>query len=170
MSGKELDFVTEVHDYRGISVIGAYKYLPELKWGLVAEQDRNESFKAVGDMALTFLILLVISSLLVAGTAYYLTARNLKPLHTLKSTIERIRGGDLTVRFPVTKTDEIGLTGRVFNDMLDKLQETQKTLEGKVEASDQELVRAYDQLQIRHQEVKLARGEIVEDREALRHG
>lgn len=161
MRGEELDFVAEVKDYRGIQVMGAYKFLPDLHWGLVAEQDRGETFRPVGEMAITFLFLLLASSVIVAGSAYYLTARNLKPLHLLKSTIEKIRGGDLTVRFPVTKTDEIGLTGRVFNDMLDKLQETQKTLEGKIEASDKELVRAYDQLHNRHEELKKAQERLL---------
>ena len=160
-SGDELDFVAENDDYRGVAVMGAYKLLPRLNWGLVVEQDRGESFKPVADMALTFLVLLVISSFLVASTAYYLTARNLRPLYTLRSTIEKIRGGDLTIRFPVTKDDEIGLTGAVFNEMLDKLQETQKSLEGKVEASDKELVRAYDQLQNRHAELQKAQERLL---------
>ncbi|OEU50540.1 MAG: hypothetical protein BA862_13705 [Desulfobulbaceae bacterium S3730MH12] len=69
------------------------------------------------------------------------------PLKTLAAATERVAGGDLTVRCPVTTSDEVGLLADSFNTMVGRLQlakDQQKryaeTLEFEVERRNIELI------------------------------
>lgn len=161
ISGKQELFVGEFTDYRNIPVLGAYYYIDHFRWGLVAEQDVEEAFAPAVRLAQTMVLVILLSSLLVAVIAYLLTSSTLSPLSTLQQTIEKIADGDLDVRFPVRRRDEIGVTGEVFNKMLEQLQAVQQQLEKKVEASDRKLIKAYQELQIRHDELKQAQDRLL---------
>jgi len=104
LSGEEESFVGEFIDYRGIPVLGAYYYLPELGWGLVAEQDVEEAFAPAHNLNRAILLTVLLSSLVVAVLAYIISSNILRPLGILKQTIERIREGELDVRFPVERS------------------------------------------------------------------
>lgn len=161
ISGEEQQFVGEVIDYRGIPVLGAYYFLSEFGWGLVAEQDTEEAFRPLHRLSQTLFTWIILSSIFVAIIAFVLTSNNLKPLAILKRTIERIREGDLDTRFPLKRSDEISDTGAVFNDMLEKLQAAQETLQGKIVAADKKLVTAHEELQVRHEELKQAQERLL---------
>ena len=161
LSGEESSFVGEFIDYRGIPVLGAYYYFPELGWGLVVEQDVEEAFAPARQLNVTVLILVAISSILVAGIAYRLTAGNLRPLGTLKTAIDKILEGDLSVRFPVRGQDEIGVIGGVFNKMLEQLASAQQMLEKRVEAANHDLMVAHKELQKRHKELRRAHARLL---------
>lgn len=160
-SGGEESFVGEFVDYRGIQVLGAYYHFKDLGWGLIAEQDVEEAFAPAYETNRSILLLVLISSMVAAVAAYFLTARNLQPLRALKWTIQRIRRGELDVRFPVRQHDEIGITGEVFNRMLEQLQAAQEQLQQRVEAADRELVIAHRELQMRHGELKRAQERLL---------
>ncbi len=161
ISGKEEEFVGEFIDYRGIPVLGAYYYLPEMGWGLVAEQDVEEAFEPAHNMNRTIILLVLASSLFAALIAYSLSANILKPLGILKKTIERIREGEHKTRFPVRRRDEIGITGEVFNEMLERLETAQQLLKKRVEAADRELISAHRELQTRHKQLMQAQKQLL---------
>ncbi len=161
ISGKEKEFVGEFIDYRGIPVLGAYYYLPEMGWGLVAEQDVEEAFEPAQNMNRTIILLVVASSLFAALIAYSLSANILKPLGILKKTIERIREGEHKTRFPVRRRDEIGITGEVFNEMLERLETAQQMLKKRVDAADRELISAHRELQTRHKQLMQAQKQLL---------
>lgn len=161
LSGEETSFVGEFVDYRGVAVLGTYYYFRELDWGLVAEQDVKEAFAPAQRVNATILLIIIVSSVLVAGIAYVLTTGNLSPLALLRRAIERIRKGELDARFPVQRHDEIGVIGKVFNDMLEQLQSTQDKLEKRAEAADKELVQAHEELHLRHKELKRAQTQLL---------
>ena len=161
IAGPEKEFVADSVDYQGIPVLGAYYSLPEMGWGLVAEQDVEEAFGHAHALNRTVLWVVLVSSLLTAAVAYVLTKSNLRPLGTLRSTIKRIREGEHDVRFPVRLRDEIGLTGEVFNEMLERLEAAQKLLQKRVEAADRELVAAHRELQARHEDLVRAQNRLL---------
>ena len=161
ISGREKEFVADSVDYRGVPVLGAYYSLPGIGWGLVAEQDVEEAFGPAHALNRTILWVVLVSSLLTAAIAYFLTKSNLRPLETLRSTIERIREGEHDVRFPVRLRDEIGLTGELFNEMLERLETAQLLLQKRVEAADRELVAAHRELQSRHKDLVSAQNRLL---------
>jgi len=146
-------FVGAFTDYRGTRVLGAYYWIPELRWGFVVEQSAAEAFAPAVNLATYLAVIVIITSLVVLFVAYSLTARTLRPLKILQQTIERIRNGNPDVRFPVETRDEIGETGDVFNRMLEQLQSAQEKLKERVEAADKELVNAHVELLNRHREL-----------------
>ena len=161
ISGEEKVFVGEFVDYRGVPVLGAYYYLPEMGWGLVAEQDVEEAFEPTHNMNRTIILLVVVSSLFAALIAYSLSANILRPLGVLKKTIEKIREGEHDTRFPVRRRDEIGITGEIFNEMLERLEKTQQMLKKRVEAADRELISAHRELQARHKQLMHAQKQLL---------
>lgn len=162
LSGEERSFVGEFIDYRGIPVLGAYHHFPELGWGLVVEQDVQEAFAPARQLNFTILVLVAISSIVVAAIAYKLTAVNLRPLGTLKNAMERILEGDRGVRFPVRRPDEIGIIGGVFNKMLEQLLAAQRMMEKRVEAANHDLMVAHKELQKRHKELRRAHARLLQ--------
>lgn len=76
--------VGEYTDYRGRMVLGAYYWLPERQWALIAEQDRKEAFDrvyrlrkrivAIGGMA--SIVVFVISLMISRGIVQKLTTTN----------------------------------------------------------------------------------------------
>lgn len=76
------------------------------------------------------------------------------PLRTLAGATERVAGGDLTVRCPVTTSDEVGLLADSFNTMVERLysaQDQQKryaeVLEVEVERRNIELINKKSELE-----------------------
>ena len=61
--------------------------------------------------------------------SYWLSRQLVQQIRTLQSSIETIeQRNDLSIRTPVNSTDEIGRTGQVFNQMLEKFQITIKQM------------------------------------------
>jgi len=61
---------------------------------------------------------------IVAGTL--LVALLVRPLRRLRSGVERLRDGDLSVRVPPAARDEVGALARAFNEMGDALEQKQR--------------------------------------------
>ncbi len=110
-------------DYRGQEILAAWKYLPLLNWGIVAKIDTAEAFSPVFDLRITLVLiglvslgLLIIVALLISGTFS-------RPISRLTGVARQMASGDLRIRANVGSRDEIGVLGRAFNEMADKLQE-----------------------------------------------
>lgn len=161
ISGEEREFTGEFIDYRGIPVLGSYSYMPEFGWGVVAEQDVAEALQPVHRFTRFSLAITVVTMLVALLTASFIASRNLKPLNKLQNTIESIEAGNLNTRFEVSSDDEINNTGRLFNAMLDELEQIRSQLLQKVEAADKDLQRAHSELLNRHEELKLAQERLL---------
>ncbi len=128
-------------NYRNVPVLGAYRWLPELQVGLVAEQERGEAFRRtyrtlgiLGGAAL-------LAVLLAVGTALFITRSLSTPLAALAQTATQIAGGDLTKTAPVVSQDEIGTLATAFNSMTAQLRGLIAGLEQRVADRTQELAR-----------------------------
>ena len=67
-------------------------------------------------------IILLITSLLAALSAWRLSRGITRPLLQLTEGAHKLAGGDISSRVPVTSADEIGELGRTFNFMADELE------------------------------------------------
>jgi signal transduction histidine kinase len=116
-------------NYAGAQVIGVYDWIPELRVGLIAEQEEAEALRSnrialwtMGGVATLATILAIL-----AGIA--LTRRIVRPLAQLGTTASRIADGELELRAPVTREDEIGTLAHSFNRMTGQLSDLVHSLE-----------------------------------------
>lgn len=108
-------------DYRGVSVLAAYKYIPIGGWGLVIKVDLKEAFVPVRDLfkysGLVTCVVILISILAIFFFAGYIT----RPIKKLHEGIERISKGDFDFPVSFQSSDEIGQLSRAFGEMADNL-------------------------------------------------
>jgi signal transduction histidine kinase/HAMP domain-containing protein len=126
-------------DYRGISVIGIYRFLPQLNAAFLVEQDETESFILFNQ--LTAIIAgagLLVAALSVAVAVLYAN-RFARPIVQLTETATRLASGDLKQRAAVRANNEIGLLGDTFNQMADQLQGFIASLDARVQARTRDL-------------------------------
>ena len=126
-------------DYRGVPVIGAYRWLPAPGAALVAEMSQSSAFAPARTLGFTiggFGLLVVV--LLGIGT-YILARRIAKPILAITETATAVTAGDLTREAPVTTHDEVGVLAAAFNTMTAELRETLAGLEQRVADRTEEL-------------------------------
>jgi PAS domain S-box-containing protein len=115
-------------DFRGMRVIGAYRYLPELGVALLAEQDQAESSQAMY-VLLAVNASVALAAVIIAAFASVSVTRSIAvPLAELSETAARIAAGNLELTADVQRKDEIGALAQTFNFMTDKLKQTMEGL------------------------------------------
>ncbi len=121
--------ITDGLDYRGVHVLGAYRYLPAEKWGLVVKMDAGEAYAGIAHLGwITAAILMALAALGVAlsrGTATQIS----RPILDLSSAARRVAAGDLEVRVASQRTDELGVLARDFDEMVEELSVAHEQLE-----------------------------------------
>lgn len=141
-------------DLQGVPVFGAYRWVPELDVGILAEQEQAR-FLSGGD-ALTALIVggTLAVALLTAAIAAVVTRRITRPIVQLTATASWMARGDLSHRVAVTRRDEIGVLAGAFNRMAAELQILYANLEARVAERTAQLAAANEQA--RHHARQLA--------------
>ena len=128
-------------NYKGVPVIGVYRWLDEVGAGLVAEQDQNAAFAPARSLALTIgAVGLAVAGLLALGT-YWASRRIARPILAITDTAEAVAAGDLDREAPVTTNDEVGKLAVAFNSMTGRLRETLEGLELRVAERTGELAK-----------------------------
>jgi signal transduction histidine kinase len=124
---------TAYRDYRRTLVLGcAAPIVPNaLNWVIVAEQDQSEVFAGLNRMLYTMTLSVAVALVLILGVGRWLAIRMAQPLQTLVRVAHQVQAGNVGERVGPLPGPEAGMTGRVFNGMLDAL-----------EARQQELIRA----------------------------
>ncbi|HIQ01515.1 MAG TPA: HAMP domain-containing protein, partial [Anaerolineales bacterium] len=156
--GQHVDGAGVYANYRNVPVIGVYRWLPELRVGLLAEQAEAEALRATtttmlinAGIALAAVGLAVLASL-------FITQSIASPLAGLAETASRIAGGDLGLVVRVEREDEIGVLAAAFNRMTARLRELIGTLERRVAERTADLERRSLQLEAAAQVAREAAG------------
>jgi GAF domain-containing protein len=119
-------------DYRGVPVVGTYRWLPDLEASLLGEQSQTEAFGAVyGTLAISAGVS-VLFVLLAVGASLLITRSIADPLAALVDTATQIAGGDLDRVATVERADEIGTLAQAFNTMTAQLRDLIGGLERRV--------------------------------------
>jgi diguanylate cyclase (GGDEF)-like protein/PAS domain S-box-containing protein len=134
-------------DYNGRQVVAAWRYLPELRWGMVVKMDADEAFAPIYRQRKTLLEILLGLVLLAGVAAFYFGRRLVLPLKNFARTADEIAQGDLAKRVAESSPGEIGALGRAFNHMAENLQSLYRSLEDRVEERTRELNVSNEQLQ-----------------------
>jgi PAS domain S-box-containing protein len=111
-------------DYRGKEVVAAWRYIPSLKWGLVAKIDSAEAFEIVANLRRLLIMVLVVVFAMVFIITFSVARSISRPIDMLTLGAEIIGGGDLDYRVGTTLKDEIGRLSRSFDKMTHDLKET----------------------------------------------
>lgn len=117
-------------NYRGIAVLGQYTWIPEIKVGLIVEQDVAEANAASNAMALTSIIVVAISIIGVLFIALFISYSITKPLAVLVKAGKQLSVGDLARDMTekekdqiTNRKDEIGDIGKSFNGIIGYMQD-----------------------------------------------
>ncbi|HLY27685.1 MAG TPA: methyl-accepting chemotaxis protein [Aggregatilineales bacterium] len=112
----------EYSDERNTPVIGAWSYISELNWGLLAEFDQSEVYAPIDQLAVFMVGIVAIA----AGAIFVLAlilARNLaRPITQVSSAAGRIASGALEERVNIQSKNELSILANAFNDMTSNLQ------------------------------------------------
>jgi PAS domain S-box-containing protein len=104
-------------DYRGKNVIGAWRYIPSLDWGMVAKIDAREAFADVIKLRNLSLVILAIV-LVLSGIMAFSIARSIsEPIKRLSKGAEIVGSGNLDYKIGTDQKDEIGQLSRSFDNM-----------------------------------------------------
>lgn len=104
-------------DYRGARVLCVHRWIPEIKAGLIAEQDVEEALWPVYVTLYTNAAVALLAVGL-AGLASFLFARSItRPLEALATSADRIEGGELEATVEQGAATEIGSLARALNAM-----------------------------------------------------
>jgi PAS domain S-box-containing protein len=120
------------NDYRGVSVIGAYRWIPELRAGFLAEQEEGEALDAYFKVAALDTIIALVAILIAAAIAFWYATRLARPITALTQTAARVAGGDLNQRAETSANNEVGILAQTFNSMTDQLRDLIGGLEDRV--------------------------------------
>jgi len=133
-------------DYMGNKVLGSWKWIPGLRCYLVAEQKTREAFLDISLLVRNAAIVFLISTILILIISYGVIGWATAPIKRLSEVVASFADGQFEAVVSTKRTDEIGKMIVGFNIMADKLKKAYRALEGKVEASNTELVNAYHEL------------------------
>ena len=119
--------------YRNISVLGYYRWIPELQVGLLAEQDVSEALAATQGVLNTSLLIGVVSALVAVVIGSLYIAQVTTPVRELAQAAIEITNGNLARKVQIRERNEIGLLAQAFNQMTDQLTSNLKQLDLKIE-------------------------------------
>ncbi|HHT9147082.1 MAG TPA: cache domain-containing protein, partial [Candidatus Wunengus sp. YC61] len=115
-------------DYSGITVLGAWCWLPEFYLGVISEIDRDEGYGAAYNLNYIVSSVLLILALPFILAAYFIGKKTSMPIIKLTEATEKMASGDLTQRVDIKREDEIGILANTFNAMAKSLDEKTKVI------------------------------------------
>lgn len=124
--------IIESLDYRGEKVLMAFRYIPQLKWGLIVKQDTSEAFKPIAELKNQVITLAIVSVTIIVVIVFVLAHGITHPILQLVQGANAIGKGDLRHRISVNSRDEVGILASEFNKMAEKLEEFYAGLELKI--------------------------------------
>lgn len=116
-------------DYRNVSVIGAYKWLPDYNMCLITEVDQAEAYARIDSMAVTVISIVSLLALIVVAASFLLARTITLPLARLVAGAAAIGRGHLDQKVGTDARDEIGELSRAFDRMAMELKETTVSLD-----------------------------------------
>jgi signal transduction histidine kinase len=140
-------------DYTDNEALGSWKWIPNLRCYLIAEQDTKEAFYQIDLLVKKAFIVFIISTLLILGISYWVIGRVTGPVKGLSEAVALFANGHFGKTVSTGRKDEIGKLIAGFNVMAEKLKKAYTELEGRVETSNKELEVAYQILKQRQDQL-----------------
>jgi len=115
--------------YRGVQVLGAHEFIPQMQWAVLAEIEQKEVFQPLAKLRLTFLVSLFITSIAAWLSGIFLAKLITGPLHKLHKGTEVIGNGNLDYKVGTDAKDEVGQLSRAFDTMTANLRTSTTSIE-----------------------------------------
>jgi GAF domain-containing protein/HAMP domain-containing protein len=128
------DGVGQYLNYRGEKVVGAYRWLPNLRVALLIEQPWSAVVASPAGLPLAMLGVTLAAVAIASGVVLPLTRRFVQPIVELTEAAKEIAAGDLQRTVPVGRADETGVLAQAFNSMTAQLRDLVSSLERRVAA------------------------------------
>jgi methyl-accepting chemotaxis protein len=111
-------------DYRGETVLSAYKPLnvADMGWVILAEVDEAEAFAATQQMLWVMLGVIGLGAVAVTGVALVVANSLARPVMAVTEAARRLALGDVNQTVSVRASNEIGVMASAFNQMIGYLQ------------------------------------------------
>jgi len=154
-------------NYQGIPVVGVYTWINDLGVALIAEMSQEEAFTPARQLARTIIGFGMLSAVILAGVAYWLTRRIVRPILAITGAAARVAMGDLSQTAPVMTEDEVGLLARTFNEMIGQLRLLYQDLEQKIAERTADLVQVNARLTEEIDEREQAQAKLRQQNEYL---
>ncbi|MEE9459497.1 MAG: cache domain-containing protein, partial [Candidatus Bathyarchaeia archaeon] len=116
-------------DYRGVNVLGTHEYIPEMRWGLLAEIDAKEVLAPLGRIRLILVLILIVVPIVAWLAGVYVSRIISGPIHKLHAGTEIIGKGNLDYKVATDSMDEIGQLSRAFDKMTEDLGKTTTSID-----------------------------------------
>jgi len=115
--------------YRGVQVLGAHEYIPQMQWAVLAEIDAKEVFAPLVVLRLIFLMIIFIVPITAWLLGIFLAKLITGPLRKLHKGTEIIGSGNLDYKVGTDAKDEIGQLSRAFDEMVENLKKNTTSIE-----------------------------------------
>jgi signal transduction histidine kinase len=109
-------------------MVGAYKYLGRLEWGIIVQQPVSTAYIPIRYMETYSLIFVMVGMILTVIVGIFFARSIEKPIKEIISVTEAVRKGELDRKITVSSLDEIGELARAFNTMTRELRGSQDRL------------------------------------------
>jgi serine phosphatase RsbU (regulator of sigma subunit) len=149
-------------DYRGVSVLSAYKPLKiaDMHWVLMSEIDEEEAFDQVTKLRHNILVGFLGLLVVVFAVSYFMSRAITKPLNELTKEALELADGNLDVEIKLGTQDEIGILAQSFKKMqisisklIHDLQDINHNLEDKVTERTAEVRKQKDVIEEKQKEI-----------------
>lgn len=155
-------------DYRGVTVLGFWQWIPELDLGIIAEIDVKEGYGPVKKLHTIISSIMFFVTIAVISFAFFFGKKISDPILYLKEITKSISEGDYSKRVKITSHDEIGELSNSFNKMANFLEEKTQilkeytsNLEKTVEERTKDLVRINQELEKQSSNLEKAYKELL---------
>ncbi|NEP60555.1 MAG: response regulator [Symploca sp. SIO2G7] len=135
-------------NYRGVPVIGVYRWLTAWDVALLVEMNQSQAFAPASRLARSILLMGMILAQVLAVAMFLIARRLTQPILAIIYTATQVAAGNLTSTAPVLTENEIGILARVFNQMIEQLRFLYTGLEEQVEERTAALRQANKQLRV----------------------
>ena len=107
------------NDYRGVSVLSAYRPLniKGMHWVIMSEIDEDEAFMPVYNLRKFIIMAFAILVILVIIASYFISHNMTKPIKILTYDAREISKGNMDVEISIKRKDEIGILALSFKKM-----------------------------------------------------
>ncbi|MBP7809284.1 MAG: SpoIIE family protein phosphatase [Bacteroidia bacterium] len=150
------------NDYRGVSVLSAFKPLDilNMQWVILSEIDEAEAFAEVNTLRNNIITAFAVLLLFVFATSYFVSREITRPLKELTIDAQELGNGNLDIEIPTGRKDEIGTLADSFKKMqgsigklIGDLRHMNHTLEEKVEERTAEVVKQKNVIEEKQKEI-----------------
>ena len=115
-------------DYRNVTVVAAYEYIPNMRWGLVTKMDKVEAFAPLRKIRnLIFIVMIPVFSTIIV-ISFFISRKISKPIISINDAIKKITSGEFEYNISVSTDDELEQISVELNKISSVIDESYKKL------------------------------------------